>query len=556
VILTLLASTRVLAQPVPLSPTTPSADDAKEAKRHFTVGNDLYRDHRYQDAVVEFDASYRLGGRPSALRNAADCRRQLNEYADAYDAYQALLSRHGSQVGAADRAAVQQAIDELDALTGLLWVTSNEEGAEVVVDDRVVGRTPLATKVRASVGPHRLVVRSGGFVSFESAGLTLISKQTVTVDAKLVPEVVTGHLSVREENGREMRVFVDDADKGPAPWEGDLAPGPHTVEAKGAQFAAEKRSVDLAKGQRFDLVLTAVPTSGHLRIAASPGGATIELDHRAIGSGSWEGEVAPGTHHIDVALGDVHAARDVVVDRGATVAQEIPLDVKVEAPPEYTGFYGRLDALGVLLVSNTPQFAQSTSTISVHKIGTMGGLGAALHLGHSFGLLSAELAGAVYFANANGDEFLPNDSNPMTGHVASEELDTLNGFVGPGVRITSSSPVARFTAGLAIGTAIRSFDFRRIPDSSPYGPGFEKSAGYVAPGLLIDAGLLLGSTPGLKFVVGMVLLADLSAKDVVVGPDTSTALSNSFFTAPGHGYLLASGPQVFFGPTLGVQFGH
>src|SRR5579872_2053643 len=80
-VVTFLAIPTSIAQPVPPpSSVVPSADDAKEAKRHFTVGNDLYHDGRYQDALVEFDASYRLGGRPSALRNAADCRRQLNEY--------------------------------------------------------------------------------------------------------------------------------------------------------------------------------------------------------------------------------------------------------------------------------------------------------------------------------------------------------------------------------------------------------------------------------------------------------------------------------------------
>ncbi|HEV3192102.1 MAG TPA: PEGA domain-containing protein [Polyangiaceae bacterium] len=553
----LLAGSRAFAQPVPLAPAaTPSGDDAKEAKRHFTVGNDLYRDGRFQDAVVEFDASYRLGGRPSALRNGADCRRQLNEYADAYEAYQALFDRHRSQLSAADQTAVRKAIDELDALTGLLSMSANEGGAEIVVDDSVLARTPLATKLRLSVGRHKLVVRKAGFVSFELTGLELISKQTVTVDAKLVPEVVTGHLSVREQNGREVHVFVDDADRGAGPWEGDLAPGPHTVEAKGERFAAEKRSVDLGKAQRLDLVLTAVPTTGRLRIAATPNTATIEVDQRQVGAGTWEGDVVPGPHHVEVALGDVRAARDLVVERGAVIAQEIPLDVRVQAPPEYAGFYGRVDVLGVLLVTNEPQFAQSTSMISVGKTGPLGGLGAALHVGHSFGLLSAELTGGVYFANGGPDEFRPNDSNPMTGHVASEELDTLSGFVGPGIRITTSTRVARFTAGLALGTAIRDFDFRRIPDSAPYGAGFEKSAGYVDPGLLFDAGLLLGGTPGLKFAIGVVLLADFPAKDVVVGPDTSTALGDSFFTARGRGYVLASGPQVFLGPTLGVQFGH
>ncbi len=536
VLLTLLASTGALAQPVPLAPAaTPSADDAKEAKRHFTVGNDLYRDGRFQDAVVEFDVSYRLGG--------ADCRRQLNEYADAYDAYRVLLDRHRSQLSAADQAAVQKAIDELDALTGLLSVTAKEEGAEIVVDDSVLAPTPLATKLRLSVGRHKLVVRKAGFVSFELAGLELISKQTVTVDAKLVPEVVTGHLSVRETNGREVHVFVDDADKGPAPWEGDLAPGPHAVEAKGERFAAEKRPVQLGKRERLDVVLTAEPTTGRLRI---PADAAIEVDHRQVGTGIWEGEVAPGPHHIEVALAGTHTARDVVVERGATVVQEIPLAMNVETPPEYEGIYARFDIMGAL--GQGHEYFVDNSSDGRQKKPTFGG-GAMLELGYNFGVVSAGLVGGFLLAKTSEGQL----NLPM--NVDRFDLSSFDAFVGPAARVTTRSPSVRFTASVAFGAAIRTFNLQAALDQG--GNTFTKTAGYVDPGLLMGLGLSFGGTPGAKFVFGLVTWLDFPGKDVVVGPDTTPALTDPrIFTSPGRGYVLASGPQFFLGLTLGVQIGH
>jgi hypothetical protein len=322
--------------------------------------------------------------------------------------------------------------------------------------------------------------------------------------------------------------------------------------------------VDLAKGQRFDLVLTAVPTSGHLRIAASPGGATIEVDRRQVGAGSWEGEVTPGPHHIDVALGDVHAARDVVVDRGATVVQEIPLAVSAEAPPEYSGLYGQLSPI-FLVPTMKRQDVHSAGPITLGNQGGWGGeFGASLRIGYGFGVFSAELVGVFSFA-AYQDDYQIQGLTGCTANGSSNSVafGSANGFVGPAARITSQSPILRLTAGLALGATIRNFTVGRCSEPGSIGPGskdnsFSSNAGYVDPGMLLDAGMLLGSTPGWKFSLGVVAWVDFPSKDVTIGPDPAPTAyyPDSFFTAPGRGYLLASGPQVFLGPTLGIQFGH
>jgi hypothetical protein len=536
-------SARADVPPPPIG--TPTADDTREARRHFAVGNDLYKDGRYREALLEFDAAYGLSGRPAALLNVGDCQRQLNAYVDAYETYQAVLARHGAQLSPADKTAVQKAVDYLDGHTGLVAIASSQEGAEVLVDDRVVGRTPLATPVRLDIGIHKIIVRKDGFVPFAPpADVQILSKQLVKVDATLLPEVLTGHLSVREANGREVRILVDDADKGPAPWEGDLAPGPHVVEAKGDRFAAEQKLVVVVKGEHADLVLTAEPTTGHLRIGASPAGATIELDRRNVGAGSWEGDVAPGSHRIEAALGEVRAARDVLVIRGATVVQEIPLPITIEAPPEYAGLYARLALMFLLQVSKYPQPNSVSGDVKVDSTSNSGG-GATLHLGYSFGSLSAEVAGAFLFTGAN-----QNVQPLATMNTCDYEVHSLNGLVGPGARIASQTTSLRSTAGLAFGAAFRDYS------AAICGGLIGSHAGYVAPALLLDAGFLFGRTPGVKFSVGVVGWVDFPSKDVVVGPDTSLAYPNQYFSAPGRGYLLASGPQVFFGPTLGVQFGH
>jgi hypothetical protein len=316
----------------------------------------------------------------------------------------------------------------------------------------------------------------------------------------------------------------------------------------------------VTKGQRLEVVLTARPTTGHLRIVVVPGG-SIELDHRFVGGDSWEGDVAQGPHHIEVALQDVHATRDVLVVPGATAEEKIPLDVPaVVVPPEYRGFYGRLAYVTVFPLTNQQHLNSVTNVVDVNPGGTfenggMFGLGGTAHVGYDFGVVSAEMAAALLLIGGANDNFQVKGQPGMTSMMCMAgaiRSQSLNAFVGPGVRVTTQGPTVRLTASIAAGLTIRNFSASRDCGD----PGFNESASSVDPGLLFDTGMMIGGTPGGKFFVGVLGWADFPAQDTSVGPDPWTSLPPAFFTAPGRSYLLASGPQVYVGPALGVQFGH
>ena len=80
------------AQSQSVAPAAPSAPDAETAKRHFQSGLVLVGAGQNQEALAAFLASYRLGGRPAALRNAAQCERNLKHFAAAYESYDRLLT--------------------------------------------------------------------------------------------------------------------------------------------------------------------------------------------------------------------------------------------------------------------------------------------------------------------------------------------------------------------------------------------------------------------------------------------------------------------------------
>ena len=81
-------------------------------------------------------------------------------------------------------------------------------------------------------------------------------------------------------------------------------------------------------------------------------------------------------------------------------------------------------------------------------------------------------------------------------------------------------------------------------------------AGYTTLGLVADGGILLGSTPGAKFFIGAQMMIDFPPDDVVKGPDTIAQLPDNAYRVSGRGFFMTEGPQISFGPTLEVQFGH
>jgi hypothetical protein len=247
---------------------TPSAADEATAKRHFDSGLKLYGEGAWPEALVAFEASYRLGGRPSALKNIAQCHRNLKHFVEAHDAYEHLLTTHGDKLAATEKKAVERALEELALLTGAIAIAVSEVDAEVTIDGKLVGMTPIGKPRRVSTGAHRVRIAKPGFEPIEQE-VGVGSHETRKIEVSLVPEKKGSRVVVRESAGRDVHVFVDGRDQGPAPWEGDLPAGDHTIEARGPRFAAAARKVTVTANERVDIALEALPLNGHLRVTTT-----------------------------------------------------------------------------------------------------------------------------------------------------------------------------------------------------------------------------------------------------------------------------------------------
>jgi tetratricopeptide (TPR) repeat protein len=157
-------------------------DDVKAARAHFKRGVELYDLGRFRDAVAEFEAAYRLKPHGTIHFNVAQCRERLGEWPAALRAYHDYLV----EVPDADdrvkvRAAMRRVEDRL-AATGVqaLLVSSEPPGAEVRIDGRPRGRTPLA-----------IALPPGAYaVTFEQPGFAVATRQVdLTLEAHAVVQV-------------------------------------------------------------------------------------------------------------------------------------------------------------------------------------------------------------------------------------------------------------------------------------------------------------------------------------------------------------------------------
>jgi tetratricopeptide (TPR) repeat protein len=217
-----VGSTRSVAQaqadagvpPVDAAPTadaaTPSetvghqeADTAARARDEFMAGVAHFQAERYSEAIHSFQVAASLV--PSAdiwyniarsYEELARNRGEASDYEQAIEFYRRYLT---SRVDPPDRATVEQNIASLEErleaarqaaqvapTTGTLRLRSDREGASVRIDDRDLGRTPIADDVTLSPGAHRVRAELDGYVPFV-AEVTIAAGTTTSSRIDLVP---------------------------------------------------------------------------------------------------------------------------------------------------------------------------------------------------------------------------------------------------------------------------------------------------------------------------------------------------------------------------------
>jgi hypothetical protein len=164
------------------------ADNPEEAKARFGRGVELYKEGDYRAALIEFRRAHELAPNYKVLYNIGQANLELSDYAGAVVAFRRYLDEGKGDVPAEKRKLVEGEIEKLEARVARVTVKVDLEGAEVTVDDVVVGKTPLAQPVLVSAGRRRIaIVRAGVPAASRVVDLAGGDRPTVTFDVAKEP---------------------------------------------------------------------------------------------------------------------------------------------------------------------------------------------------------------------------------------------------------------------------------------------------------------------------------------------------------------------------------
>lgn len=167
----------------------PDASDAvARAVARFQRGQELYVDRDFAGALTEFRKAYELAPNYRVFYNIGQVCYQMHDYVCAHQSRARYLADGGGEIPAARRQAVEHELIELQERIGYLNLQIDLPGAEVSVDDVLVGTAPLAHPIAVSAGRHRATVIAAGRAPFTRT-VDVAGRDTAQLVVRLVAVV-------------------------------------------------------------------------------------------------------------------------------------------------------------------------------------------------------------------------------------------------------------------------------------------------------------------------------------------------------------------------------
>jgi hypothetical protein len=191
--------------------------------------------------------------------------------------------------------------------------------AHVSVDGEDKG--PISDDLEISSGRHLLEIKKEGYQKW-SRWFELQQAEKRDVDVKL--ELDVGEVKViAQPSVKDAFVYINDENKGAAPWSGKLPPGRYKVNIKAPGYTAMPQTVLIESGQKAEVSLQMVDDSakektGKLSVASEP--ATDEslvfIDGLNKGPSPWSGIIPSGHHKIEVRAPDYACDPETIFVKG------------------------------------------------------------------------------------------------------------------------------------------------------------------------------------------------------------------------------------------------
>lgn len=122
-------------------------------------------------------------------------------------------------------------------------------GAEVYIDDKLIGNVPIDAPVKLAPGRHTIKLQKRGFTPHIDT-IKLRRGQQRELEIDLVP---SGGVVKVSSNVRRAQVLLDGKPIGRIPFDGDVPPGKHKLEVVAAGKLRETRMIEVRAGEEMTL---------------------------------------------------------------------------------------------------------------------------------------------------------------------------------------------------------------------------------------------------------------------------------------------------------------
>jgi hypothetical protein len=248
-----ITASSAVARAAPPAPATDaaSARAARERDARITdlkkAGDAALDTKHYAEALAAYDEAYGIAPTAALLYNRGRALQFLGRFPEALDAIEAFARDAPPELR--DRVpGLPRLLEELRGRVGSLVVTTPVGGARVLVNDKQVGITPMASPIGIAAGHLSIEVFAEGYFPMRRE-VDLPGKETRAVDFPLVSRDTSGLLVVRSHVAA-THIRVDDRLLGLAPVEAGLVAGAHRIVAESDGYDDASTQVVLGAGEK------------------------------------------------------------------------------------------------------------------------------------------------------------------------------------------------------------------------------------------------------------------------------------------------------------------
>jgi tetratricopeptide (TPR) repeat protein len=148
----------------------------------YDEGLALYEAERYAESYAVYIAAWSLKKHYQIAGNLGDCELRLGKYRDAAEHLTYYLREYPKDKPAENAQRAQALLDEAKRHIGTLDIVVDARGADVFLDGKVLGQTPLTEPVFVEPGKHSIEIRRGQVSTLRTLDVNAGSEQTVRLN--------------------------------------------------------------------------------------------------------------------------------------------------------------------------------------------------------------------------------------------------------------------------------------------------------------------------------------------------------------------------------------